>query len=56
VEGWQKKYDLIDNHFILLGWYLERQIKSMDLETGRRTESNTEKEKGEASDAFKELV
>jgi hypothetical protein len=53
VEGWQKKYDLIDNHlFCSVGIWsatLGQWIWKQDV----GTESNTEKEKGEASDAFK---
>lgn len=53
VEGWQKKYELIDNHlFCSVGIYSEKfgqWIWKQDV----GTESNTEKEKGEASDAFK---
>lgn len=53
VEFWQKKYDLIDNHlFCSVGIYNEKLgqwIWKQDV----GTESNTEKEKGEASDAFK---
>jgi hypothetical protein len=53
VEGWQKKYDLIDNHlFCSVGIWsdkLNQWIWKQDV----GTESNTEKEKGEASDAFK---
>jgi len=53
VEGWQKKYELIDNHlFCSVGIWsdkLNQWIWKQDV----GTESNTEKEKGEASDAFK---
>ena len=53
VEGWQKKYELIDNHlFCSVGIWsdkLGQWIWKQDV----GTESNTEKEKGEASDAFK---
>ena len=53
VEGWQKKYELIDNHlFCSVGIWsdkLSQWIWKQDV----GTESNTEKEKGEASDAFK---
>lgn len=53
VEGWQKKYELIDNHlFCSIGVWsdkLQQWIWKQDV----GTESNTEKEKGEASDAFK---
>jgi len=53
VFGWQKKYELIDgNLFCSVGVYNETArewIWKMDV----GTESNTEKEKGQASDAFK---
>lgn len=53
VEGWQKKYDLINgNLFCSIGIWsdiLKQWIWKQDV----GTESNTEKEKGEASDAFK---
>lgn len=53
IEGWQKKYDLIDGHlFCSVGVYsgkLQQWVWKQDV----GTESNTEKEKGEASDAFK---
>jgi len=53
VDGWQKKYELIDNHlFCSVGIWsdkLSQWIWKQDV----GTESNTEKEKGEASDAFK---
>lgn len=53
VEGWQKKYEVVNNHlFCSVGIYsdkLGQWIWKQDV----GTESNTEKEKGEASDAFK---
>lgn len=53
VEGWQKKYELIDGKmFCSVGIWsdkLNQWIWKQDV----GTESNTEKEKGEASDAFK---
>lgn len=52
-EGWQKKYELINgNLFCSVGVWsslLNQWIWKQDV----GTESNTEKEKGEASDAFK---
>lgn len=52
-EYWQKKYDLIDNHlFCSIGIY-NKDIKEWIWKQDVGTESNTEKEKGEASDAFK---
>lgn len=53
VEGWQKKYDLIDGHlFCSVGIWSEKH-KQWIWKQDVGTESNTEKEKGEASDAFK---
>ena len=53
IEGWQKKYDLIDNHlFCSVGVYSEK-LNQWVWKQDVGTESNTEKEKGEASDAFK---
>jgi hypothetical protein len=53
AEFWQKKYDLIDNHlFCSVGIYnqiINQWIWKQDV----GTESMAEKEKGEASDAFK---
>jgi hypothetical protein len=53
VEGWQKKYEVVDgNLFCSVGIWsknLSQWIWKMDV----GTESNTEKEKGQASDAFK---
>ena len=52
-DGWQKKYDLIDGKlFCSVGIYSER-IKEWIWKQDVGTESNTEKEKGQASDAFK---
>ncbi len=53
VEYWQKKYELIDNHlFCSVGIY-NHELKQWIWKQDVGTESNTEKEKGEASDAFK---
>ena len=53
VDGWQKKYDLIDGKlFCSVGVYSER-LKQWIWKQDVGTESNTEKEKGQASDAFK---
>jgi hypothetical protein len=53
VEYWQKKYDVINNHlFCSIGVY-NKEIKQWIWKQDVGTESNTEKEKGEASDAFK---
>lgn len=53
VEGWQKKYDIVNgNLFCSVGVWsakLSQWIWKQDV----GTESNTEKEKGQASDAFK---
>lgn len=53
VEGWQKKYELINgNLFCSVGIYSEKQ-KEWIWKQDVGTESMTEKEKGQASDAFK---
>lgn len=53
VDGWQKKYDLIDGKlFCSVGIYSDR-LKEWIWKQDVGTESNTEKEKGQASDAFK---
>lgn len=53
VEGWQKKYEIVnDNLFCSVGIWSDKMsqwIWKQDV----GTESNTEKEKGQASDAFK---
>lgn len=53
AEGWQKKYDIVNgNLFCSVGIFndkLQQWIWKQDV----GTESNTEKEKGQASDAFK---
>lgn len=50
---WQKKYDLIDNHLFCSIGIWNKDIKEWIWKQDVGTESNTEKEKGEASDAFK---
>jgi hypothetical protein len=53
TEYWQKKYDLIDNHlFCSVGIY-NKEINQWIWKQDVGTESMAEKEKGEASDAFK---
>ena len=53
VDGWQKKYEVINgNLFCSVGIYSER-LKEWIWKMDVGTESNTEKEKGQASDAFK---
>ena len=53
VDGWQKKYDLIDGKlFCSVGVYSDK-LKQWIWKQDVGTESNTEKEKGQASDAFK---
>ena len=53
VEGWQKKYDIVNgNLFCSVGIWSEK-IMQWIWKQDVGTESNTEKEKGEASDAFK---
>jgi len=53
VEFWQKKYDIINgNLFCSIGIY-NKEIKEWIWKQDVGTESMTEKEKGQASDAFK---
>ena len=53
VEGWQKKYDIINgNLFCSVGVFSDK-LKQWVWKQDVGTESNTEKEKGQASDAFK---
>jgi hypothetical protein len=53
VEYWQKKYDIINgNLFCSIGIY-NKEIKEWIWKQDVGTESMTEKEKGQASDAFK---
>lgn len=53
VEGWQKKYDIVNgNLFCSVGVWSEK-LKQWIWKQDVGTESNTEKEKGQASDAFK---
>ena len=53
VEYWQKKYGVINNNlFCSIGIYND-VIKEWIWKQDVGTESNTEKEKGQASDAFK---
>ena len=53
VEGWQKKYELIDNNlFCSVGIWSEK-LNQWIWKQDVGTESMTEKTKGEASDAFK---
>ena len=52
-ENWQKKYELIDgNLFCSVGIFNEK-LNQWIWKQDVGTESNTEKEKGQASDAFK---
>jgi hypothetical protein len=53
VEGWQKKYELIDNHLFCSVGIWSSKLSQWIWKQDVGTESNTEKEKGEASDAFK---
>lgn len=53
VEGWQKKYDLIDGHLFCSVGIWSKAMAQWIWKQDVGTESNTEKEKGEASDAFK---
>lgn len=53
VEGWQKKYEIVNgNLFCSVGIWSEK-LKQWIWKQDVGTESNTEKEKGQASDAFK---
>ena len=53
VEGWQKKFEVINgNLFCSVGVWSEK-AKEWIWKQDVGTESNTEKEKGQASDAFK---
>ncbi len=53
VEFWQKKYDIINgNLFCSIGIY-NKELKEWIWKQDVGTESMTEKEKGQASDAFK---
>ena len=55
-EYWQKKYDLIDNHlFCSIGIY-NKAINQWIWKQDVGTESNTEKEKGEASDLIQHSI
>ena len=53
AEYWQKKYELIDSHLFCSIGIWNREIAQWIWKQDVGTESNTEKEKGEASDAFK---
>lgn len=53
VEYWQKKYELIDNHLFCSVGIWSKELLQWIWKQDVGTESNTEKEKGEASDAFK---
>jgi hypothetical protein len=53
AEYWQKKYELIDNHLFCSIGIWNKEIAQWIWKQDVGTESNTEKEKGEASDAFK---
>jgi hypothetical protein len=53
VDGWQKKYDLIDGKLFCSVGIWSKNLNQWIWKQDVGTESNTEKEKGEASDAFK---
>ena len=53
AEFWQKKYDLIDNHLFCSVGIFNKEINQWIWKQDVGTESMAEKEKGEASDAFK---
>lgn len=53
IDGWQRKYELIDGQlFCSVGVYSEK-INGFVWKQDVGTESNTEREKGRASDSFK---
>ena len=53
VEGWQNKYEIVNgNSFCSVGIWSDK-LKQWIWKQDVGTESNTEKEKGQASDAFK---
>ena len=53
VDGWQKKYDLIDGKLFCSVGIFSEKLNQWIWKQDVGTESNTEKEKGQASDAFK---
>lgn len=53
AEYWQKKYDLIDSHLFCSIGIWNKDISQWIWKQDVGTESMAEKEKGEASDAFK---
>lgn len=53
VEGWQKKYEIIDGKLFCSVGIWSKTTSQWIWKQDVGTESNTEKEKGEASDAFK---
>jgi hypothetical protein len=53
VEGWQKKYEVINNHLFCSVAVWSERLSQWIWKQDVGTESMTEKEKGEASDAFK---
>lgn len=53
IYGWQKKYEIIDGKLFCSVGILHPELKDWIWKQDVGTESMTEKEKGEASDAFK---
>lgn len=53
VFGWQKKYELIDGKLFCHVGVFDKENNQWIWKSDVGTESNTEKEKGQASDAFK---
>lgn len=53
AEGWQKKYEVINNNLFCSVGIFNKTLNQWIWKQDVGTESNTEKQKGEASDAFK---
>lgn len=53
VEGWQKKYDIVNGNLFCSVGIWSKELNQWIWKQDVGTESNTEKEKGQASDAFK---
>lgn len=53
VEYWQKKYEVINNNLFCSVGIFNKDLNQWIWKQDVGTESNTEKQKGEASDAFK---
>lgn len=53
VEGWQKKYEIVNGNLFCSVGVWSKDLAQWIWKQDVGTESNTEKEKGQASDAFK---